>query len=91
VTIAELKKAKDSRPFQPFTIEMADGRAIPVRHPDAIAWDEGSRRIAVCALPGGGAAVIDVTLATALVLAAPAEHAGANGGPAEGGAKGGGQ
>jgi hypothetical protein len=80
VTIAELKKAKDQRPFQPFTIEMTDGRNIPVRYPDAIAWDVDARRIAVCALPGGGAAVIDVSLATALVTVAAEPGGESNGG-----------
>ena len=84
MTIAELKRAKDQRPFQPFTIEMTEGRKIPVRHPDAIAWDVDARRIAVCALPGGGAAVIDVSLATALVTAGaePGGEQSPNGGPA---------
>jgi hypothetical protein len=45
MTIAELKKAKDERPFTPFTIEMADGRKIQVKHPDAVACSEGSRPI----------------------------------------------
>ena len=37
--IAEIKDAKDQRPFQPFLIRMADGREIQVMHPDAIAWE----------------------------------------------------
>jgi hypothetical protein len=39
VTIAELKKVKDRRPFEPFLIRTADGREILIRHPDAVAWD----------------------------------------------------
>jgi hypothetical protein len=41
MTIAEIKAAKDQRPFQPFTFCMGDGREIEVRHPDAVAWKDG--------------------------------------------------
>ena len=44
---------------------MADGREIPVRRPDALAWD--NPRIAICATPGGWE-VMDVALITSLAL-----------------------
>jgi hypothetical protein len=34
----DLKEVKGRRPFEPFEIHLADGRAIPVGHPDALAW-----------------------------------------------------
>ena len=34
----DLKEAKGRRPFEPFDIHLSDGRAIPIGHPDAIAW-----------------------------------------------------
>jgi hypothetical protein len=34
----DLKEAKGRRPFEAFDIHLADGRAIPIGHPDAIAW-----------------------------------------------------
>ena len=34
----DLKEAKNRRPFEPFEIQVADGRAIPIGHPDALAW-----------------------------------------------------
>jgi hypothetical protein len=81
MTIAELKKAKDIRPFRPFLIRMADGREIAVRHPDAVAWEDDSRRIAVCILAGGAWEVIDVSLATSLTIpAAAGGSAESNGG-----------
>jgi hypothetical protein len=64
--IEELKKAKAQWPFVPFPIRMADGREIEVRHPDAVAWDAGCPRTAVCVPPGGGWEVIDVALITSL-------------------------
>jgi hypothetical protein len=77
--IEELKKAKDERPFQPFSIRLADGRKVPVTHPDAIAWeapvvDEDNGEVeepdvAFCIVPGGNRIVIDLALATAIELA----------------------
>jgi hypothetical protein len=73
--IDELKKVKDRRPFQPFLIRMADGREIPVKHPDAVAWDPDQIRIAVCGVPGGGTEILDVALVTSLSIPAPAQTA----------------
>ncbi|HZW29353.1 MAG TPA: hypothetical protein VFF52_01515 [Isosphaeraceae bacterium] len=74
--IEELKKAKDQRPFRPFSIRMADGKEIPVRHPDAVAWDDDvddedngeaeEPLTVVCVVPGGGWEVIDLDLVTSL-------------------------
>src|SRR5207253_892317 len=76
----ELKKAKDRRPFEPFEVRMADGRSLPIKHPDALAWDPDQTRIAICGLPGGAWEVIDVALVTALGIPAPAQpKAGGNG------------
>jgi hypothetical protein len=74
--IDELKKAKDQRPFQPFMIQMEDGREMPVRHPDAVAWDPDRARIAVRTLQGGGWEVIDVALVKSLGLQTEAVTAG---------------
>jgi hypothetical protein len=81
VTIAELKKVKDRRPFEPFFIRMADGREILVRHPDAVAWDdeideeenddEMGPLTAICIIPGGGWEVINLDLVTSFALAPP--------------------
>jgi hypothetical protein len=85
VTIEELKKAKDERPFRQFLIRMADGREIPVTHPNAVAWeavvvdeDKGETKeplTAICVVPGGGWEVIDLTRITSLGLA-PAQSKG---------------
>jgi hypothetical protein len=34
----DLKEVKNRRPFEPFEIRLADGRGIPIGHPDAISW-----------------------------------------------------
>jgi hypothetical protein len=73
--IEELKQAKDERPFRPFSIRMADGRKVPVTHPDAIAWEAdpddstgepAAPFTAVCIVPGGRWVVIELALITAL-------------------------
>jgi hypothetical protein len=79
VKIKELKDAKDQRPFEPFMIRTADGREIPVRHPDAIAWEadvddeengEAEEPLTVvCVVPGGGREVIELDLVTSLGFA----------------------
>jgi hypothetical protein len=80
VTVEELKRAKDERPFRPFSIRMADGRKVPVTHPDALAWDADrddetgeptAPFTAVCIVPGGGWVIIELALITALELQPP--------------------
>jgi hypothetical protein len=38
MTIAELKPIVGRRPFRPFSLLMADGRELPVRHPNQLGW-----------------------------------------------------
>jgi hypothetical protein len=35
--IAGIREALHKQPFEPFTIRLADGRALPVPHPDFVA------------------------------------------------------
>ena len=51
--LEDLKRLKDQRPFRPFTIRLADGRKIRIRHPDAISLKDEYGGIATCLLPGG--------------------------------------
>jgi hypothetical protein len=43
--IAGIRETLHKQPFQPFVIRLADGRSLPVPHPDFVAV--GSRRIVV--------------------------------------------
>jgi len=45
--IAGIRQALHKEPFAPFTIRLADGRQIPVPHPDFVAV--GPRRVIVVA------------------------------------------
>ena len=53
MTLEDLKAIKERRPFEPFVIHLADGRGIPVNHPDALAW-EGPEAPAVQVVQAGG-------------------------------------
>jgi hypothetical protein len=72
VRIDDLKRLKDHRPFQPFRLRLTDGHEIEIRHPDAIAWDDGERRT-VLAISKGEHYWLDVALVTALVGKVPVE------------------
>jgi hypothetical protein len=37
MTIEELQKMHQTRPFQPFDIYLVDGRSLPVEHPEFLA------------------------------------------------------
>jgi hypothetical protein len=69
--IEEIKRQKDRQPFEPFKIQLANGKEALVSHPDAVSWDLEAPRIIYCILPGGRWAVIDVALIIALDTAAP--------------------
>lgn len=64
-TIEKLRKLYDSRPFRPFLIRLADGRSIPVTHPELITAAPGGRTVAVY-LPDDTLEIIDVPLVTDL-------------------------
>jgi hypothetical protein len=70
VTVKELKEAKDKKPFEPFFIRMADGQSYEIKHPDAVAWDPGNTRIAICGLEGGRWEIVDIRLVTSLGIPA---------------------
>ena len=52
-------------PFEPFDIHLADGRSVPVVHPEFLAFNPPGRTIAV-GLPDGTFEVIDLLLVTSL-------------------------
>lgn len=45
--IGGIREALHKQPFEPFELRLADGRALPVGHPDFVAL--GTRRIVVIA------------------------------------------
>ncbi len=65
MTIEQLRKMHQSRPFQPFEIYLADGRSLPVEHPEALAIGPPGRTIGV-GLTDGTIEVVDLLLVTSL-------------------------
>ena len=45
--IGGIREALHKQPFEPFTVRLADGRGLPVRHPDFVAI--GPRRVVIVA------------------------------------------
>ena len=65
MTTQQLRTMHQARPFQPFDIHLADGRSIPVDHPELLAIATGGRTISV-AVHDDAFEVIDLLLVTSL-------------------------
>ncbi len=67
MTIEQLKKIHASRPFKPFTVHVADGRAFAVPHPEFLSFSQSGRTIAI-ATPDDAHEIIDPLLVTSIHL-----------------------
>ena len=47
MTFEQLQKMHQARPFKPFDIHLADGRTLPVEHPEMLAVPPPGRTIGV--------------------------------------------
>ena len=47
MTAEQLRAMRNSQPFRPFTIHLADGRSFPVSHRDFVSQSPGGRTIIV--------------------------------------------
>jgi hypothetical protein len=65
MTIEQLREAYNHQPFRPFTIHLADGRSIPVKHREFLASAPSGRTIIVYQ-DGDRFNVIDLLLVTDL-------------------------
>ena len=65
MTIEQLRKMHQTRPFEPFEIFLADGRTIAVDHPEFLSQSPAGRTISV-GMPDGTHQVIDLLLVTSL-------------------------
>jgi hypothetical protein len=71
MTIEKIRDLYNAQPFQPFIIHLADGREIPVRHPDFVAA-EPSGRTAIVYQPDDSHNIIDLLLVTDLEVSSKA-------------------
>ena len=76
MTTEQLKMFIRARPFRPFIVHMADGRAVEVNHPEWVAYAGG--RIALVAQPDETFEVIDLLLVPSLEAKSAATKAGAD-------------
>lgn len=67
MTIEKVKELYDATPFRPFTIHLADGRAIPVLHRDFIMAAPSGRTLIVMQ-PDDSMNIIDLLLVTDVEL-----------------------
>ncbi|MFZ4731848.1 MAG: hypothetical protein ACOYK7_04835 [Pirellulales bacterium] len=75
MTVEQFREALRSRPFRPFTLHLADGRAVTVRHPEwALASPSG--RTTVVMHPDDSMNIIDLLLVTDLEFGQPGEATG---------------
>jgi hypothetical protein len=65
MTIEQLRKMHQARPFQPFDLYLADGRSLPVEHPEFLAMTPPGRTIGV-GLSDGTIEIVDLLLVTSL-------------------------
>ena len=65
MTIEQIKKMHETRPFQPFDIHLADGRSLPVEHPEFLLRSPTGRTIVV-GLFDGTHEIVDLLLVTSL-------------------------
>jgi hypothetical protein len=67
MTVEQLKNAYSAQPFRPFTIHLADGRAVPVLSREFIMTVPSGRTVVVCQ-PDDTLNIIDLLLITDLEM-----------------------
>ena len=67
MTIEQLRAAYTAKPFRPFVIHLADGREIPVQHPEFMLTVPSGRTVVVCQ-PDDTLNIVDLLLVTDLEI-----------------------
>ena len=70
MTTEALSKLHKAQPFQPFVIRLGDGQALPVAHPEMLAYAPKQRTASVF-FEDGSFEIIDLLLVTGLEVLAP--------------------
>jgi hypothetical protein len=78
MTIEQMRNAYFAQPFLPFVIRLADGRSIPVEHPEFMATAPNGRTILVYQ-PDSSFNVVDLLLVTDLEFKQQGEKRTGNG------------
>jgi hypothetical protein len=73
MTVDQIRRLHQAKPFQPFDIHLADGRSLPVDHPEVLAVPPPGRTIGV-GLSDGTIEIVDLLLVTSLKPRANGSH-----------------
>jgi hypothetical protein len=65
MTIQEIHRLREEKPFRPFRVLTADGRAYEVVHPECLAQSPSGRMILI-ALPDDSSVTLDLLLVTGI-------------------------
>ena len=68
MTVEQLQKTRNAFPFQPFTIQLPNGRAFHVPHRDFLAMPDHGRTATVWNKNGNAYSIIDVMRITELAM-----------------------
>lgn len=66
MTVDQLRKLHEARPFQPMRLHLADGRSILVDHPELLAYSGG--RTVLVAQPDDSFHVLDILMITGIEI-----------------------
>ncbi len=66
MTIQQLREVHRARPFQPFTMQLADGNEVSVPHPEFIWFHPKNPRTVIVGLPNGAFKIIDHLLVASI-------------------------
>lgn len=66
MTLEQLRKAYETRPFEPFDLYIADGRRIPVPHQEFIYIPPGTGRTFIVSDSNGITETVDLLLVTSI-------------------------
>jgi hypothetical protein len=72
MTAEQLRGMREANPFRPFTLHLADGRALTVPHRDFVSQSPGGRTIIVYR-SDEAFSVVDLYLVTELEVQAPSD------------------
>jgi hypothetical protein len=75
MTIDQVRQLYNAQPFRPFIIHLADGRSVPVNHPDFSMTVPGGRTTLV-AQPDDRVNIIDLLLVKDIELSPPGHGSG---------------
>lgn len=67
MTTDQLRELQRRRPFQPFTMHLADGRTVHIPHPEMFVISQGGRTVAVLA-GEESFHIVDILLITSLTV-----------------------